>query len=114
MFAVRSRHNATERGPIVEEALNHPELNKQDLPETVACRAAVLFNEAHDVIHRRTDRLFAWLMPCQWLPAIAPARWITPRTRAGPSRQIHLHPAAARFPGAAITLVPVTLASFQP
>ena len=46
-------------------------------------RAAALFREQLDRIHRRTDRLFAGLMTFQWLAGIAAAFWITPFAWAG-------------------------------
>ena len=89
-------------------------LKSGSLMETVVRRAGVLFTDHQHSIHHRTDRLFAWLMPCQWLAAIAAAWWITPRTWAGQYSQVHLHVWAALFLGGAITLFPVALAWFQP
>ena len=89
-------------------------LNKQELPEAVARRAGILFREHQDSIHRRTDRLFAWLMSCQWLAAIAASWWITPRTWSGQYSQVHLHVWAAVLMGGVITLFPVGLACFRP
>jgi two-component system sensor histidine kinase/response regulator len=89
-------------------------LNSQGLPESVARRAAVLFRDHHHAIHHRTDRLFAWLMPCQWLAAIAAAWWITPRTWSGQYSQVHIHVWAALLLGGVITMFPVSLAWLQP
>ena len=80
----------------------------------VARRAAELFNEALDKIHRRTDRMFAGLMVFQWLAGVAAAVWISPRTWIGTQSQIHIHVWAALFIGAVITGFPVALAFTQP
>ena len=82
--------------------------------ERVKARATQLFADHLAAIHRRTDRLFAWLMLCQWLASIAAALWITPRTWAGRYSQIHIHVWAAIFLGGLITLLPVALAWLQP
>src|SRR5437899_9801331 len=109
MFPAGSGRKGIERGLFVAEALN-----KQGLPEIVALRAGILFRDHHHSIHSRTDRLFGWLMPCQWLAAIAAAYWITPRTWSGQYSQIHLHVWAAVFLGGVITLLPASLAWLQP
>ena len=82
--------------------------------DTVKARAKQLFAEHLAAIHRRTDRLFAWLMLCQWLASIAAALWITPQTWAGRYSQVHIHVYAAIFLGGLITLLPVALAWLQP
>jgi signal transduction histidine kinase len=73
-------------------------------------RAAYLHASAQDETHRRTDRMFANLMIVQWLAGIAAALWISPRTWAGTTSQIHMHVWASIFLGAAITAGPVLLA----
>jgi two-component system, sensor histidine kinase and response regulator len=73
-------------------------------------RAASLFEEHQRSICSRTDRLFAVLMLCQWVAAIAAAWWITPRTWAGQYSQVHLHLWGAIFLGGAITAFPAALA----
>ena len=82
--------------------------------ERVKTRATQLFADHLASIHRRTDRIFAWLMLCQWLASIAAALWITPRTWAGSFSQVHIHVYAAIFLGGFITLLPVALAWLQP
>ncbi|HUR33279.1 MAG TPA: ATP-binding protein, partial [Vicinamibacterales bacterium] len=65
-------------------------------------------------VHRQTDRLFAWIMPVQWLAGIAAAVWITPRSWIGAMSQTHLHIWAAVLLGAAISLPPMVLAWRRP
>jgi len=84
------------------------------LGSAVFWRSVGLFQEHQMSIYRRTDALFARLMLCQWLVAIAMAWWITPRTWAGRYSQVHVHIWAAIFLGGAITLFPVALAIFHP
>lgn len=77
-------------------------------------RAAKLFDEAQESVHRQTDRLFANLMILQWLAAIAAAVVISPKTWIGTDSQTHLHVWVAIFLGGAITGFPVFLAWKKP
>lgn len=77
-----------------------------------AQHAAQLFREHQQVIYRRTDRLFAGLMPLQWLAAIATAFWISPLTWTGMTSHTHPHVYAALLLGGLITTLPVGLAMF--
>src|SRR5215470_4307798 len=79
------------------------------LPAKVTSRAQDLFAESQQSIYRRADRMFAKLMICQWVAAVAAALWITPRTWAGQYSQVHLHVWVAIFLGGLITLFPVAL-----
>jgi hypothetical protein len=76
-------------------------------------RAEDLFNEHQQNIYKRTDRMFAVLMPIQWLAGVAAAYWITPQTWAGTVSQTHLHVWAALFLGGAISSLPILLALTQ-
>ncbi len=73
-------------------------------------RADQLFDEHRQAIYRRTDRLFACLMPLQWMAAIATALWISPQTWVGTASHAHPHVFAAVFLGGIITALPVGLA----
>ncbi|MDI1312739.1 ATP-binding protein [Prosthecobacter sp.] len=77
-------------------------------------RAAELFRDAENDLHRHTDHLFARLMLVQWLAGIAAALWISPLTWIGDSSQVHLHVWAAVLLGGAITGFPVWLALQHP
>ena len=81
--------------------------------ETVARHAEYLFEDHRKSIFRRTDRLFAAMMPIQWLAAIAAAYWITPRTWAGQYSQVHFHVWVAIWLGGVITLFPAALGWFR-
>ena len=77
-------------------------------------RAAELFDNSLNVIHRRADRLFAWLMIAQWIGGIGVALWISPRTWIGAESQTHWHVWAAIFLGGAVTSLPVYFAHVMP
>lgn len=73
-----------------------------------------LIEEQEQILFKRVDRSFAWLMLIQWIAGIAAAFWISPKTWVGAYSQPHLHIYAAIFLGGAITLYPVALAFLQP
>lgn len=72
-------------------------------------RANELFQQQQHRIHARTDRLFAVLMLLQWVAGMLAAIWISPRTWAGSTSEIHVHVWAAIFLGGAICSVPTAL-----
>jgi len=84
------------------------------IQKTGSGRAAALFQEAEDAVHKRTDRLFAKLMVFQWLGGIVAALWISPKTWIGATSHAHWHVWAALILGGAITSLPVYLALRQP
>jgi PAS domain S-box-containing protein len=86
--------------------------NKQDRISPL--RVAEIFNEHQQLVHRRTDRMFAGLMILQWVAGVAAALWISPRTWAGTDSQTHPHVWAALFLGAAISSLPIVLALTRP
>ena len=83
-------------------------------PVVVSDRAAALFVAHQHTIYRTTDRMFAVLMPVQWLAGIAAALWIAPRTWIGTTSETHVHVWAAIVVGGVINLLPVTLALKKP
>jgi signal transduction histidine kinase len=80
----------------------------------VSQRGAALFATHQNEIHRRTDRMFAYLMMAQWVAGIIAAVWVSPKTWAGTQSQVHWHVWAAILIGGAITSLPVALAFLQP
>jgi PAS domain S-box-containing protein len=85
---------------------------KQD--ELVTQRTAALFREELNANHKRTDRMFAWLMVIQWLAGIAAALWISPRAWEGQYSHTHIHVWAALFLGGMISGFPVFMAVTRP
>ena len=88
-------------------------LTEQGLPESKAAtdasaqRAEALFREQQEAIYRRTDRLFAWILPAQWAAAVAFALIFTPSTWNGETSAVHIHVWASIFLGGALTVFPV-------
>jgi signal transduction histidine kinase/HPt (histidine-containing phosphotransfer) domain-containing protein len=70
-------------------------------------RAEQLFEEHKRNICVRTDRMFVWLMPLQWLAGIGFALWVSPRTWSGDTSSVHPHVWAALLLGGVITFWPV-------
>ncbi len=77
-------------------------------------RGQELFDEQRQNLFRDTDRLFAGLLLFEWIAGIAAALWISPRTWAGTSSQVHIHVWAAVVLGGAITLFPALLGLLRP
>src|SRR2546421_715434 len=75
--------------------------------EASAQRAEALFRDQQQAIYLRTDRLFAWLLPAQWIGAVAFALILTPYTWNGESSAVHIHVWASIFLGGALTVFPV-------
>ena len=94
--------------------MNFAASNDMDASEAVSRRIAELFKEQQQNIVRHTDRLFFWLMICQWFFSVGLALWISPRTWAGVDSQIHPHVWLAICLGGIITSLPVFLALTQP
>jgi PAS domain S-box-containing protein len=67
-----------------------------------------------DATYRRTDRLFTFLMPLQWVGGIVAAVVIAPRTWIGAQSQVHPHILFAVFGGAILCSLPMALAWLQP
>jgi len=80
----------------------------------IAARTAQLFDEQRQTIIRHADRLFFWLMLCQWVFALGIAIWLSPHTWEGTTSEIHPHIWLALGLGALITSLPVALTRLQP
>ena len=87
---------------------------KEDADESFQRRVEDLYTEHRQSIFKRTDRMFAVLMAVQWAAGIAAAVWLSPKTWAGSSSQIHIHVWAAVFLGGALSLFPIALALLRP
>src|SRR5947207_13266979 len=87
--------------------MQQPILSANESSDITSVRTAQLFNELHQNIIRHTDRLFGYLMICQWIASVAAAALISPRTWQGTQSQIHLHVYAALILGGIIIVVPV-------
>lgn len=83
--------------------------NELSVGELNSQPAQQLFREHQQLIYERTDRMFAGLMALQWLAAIAITIWISPKTWAGASSQIHPHVWAVLLLGGVISAFPMVL-----
>src|SRR5579862_9245029 len=77
-------------------------------------RTSELFQRHRLDTCRRTDFLFGWLLPLQWLAALGVAVWISPFAWAGVESQVHVHVWAALILGGAAAALPALLVFFQP
>lgn len=77
-------------------------------------REELLFKMHEQQICRRTDRMFAILMPLQWVAAVAGALWLTPSIWSGATSRVHPHVWMAIFFGGLLCSLPTTLALFYP
>jgi signal transduction histidine kinase/CheY-like chemotaxis protein/HPt (histidine-containing phosphotransfer) domain-containing protein len=80
----------------------------------LTARADALLKENQQQIYRRTDRMFALLMPLQWAAAVAGALWLSPRTWTGASSSVHPHVWLALLFGGLLCSLPVALAWLKP
>ena len=86
----------------------------QLLEADVTPRAHELMLQHQNQISAQTSRSFAILMVVQWIAGLVAAVWLSPRTWAGTTSQVHVHVWLAVLLGGAITVVPVFLATTQP
>ncbi len=63
---------------------------------------------------RKTDRLFAVLLPLQWLLSVALALWVSPQVWDGMVSRLHPHVSSAVVLGGVISALPVALALLRP
>jgi len=77
-------------------------------------RARELFQQHQLFVYQQTDRIFAILMPLQWLAGIAAAYFVSPFTWAGVESRVHIHIWAALLLGGLITLLPMVLVITRP
>src|SRR5690349_13242727 len=91
-----------------------PAISGQFVAADVMPRARQVMREQQERIYEHTSRLFAILMPLQWLAGIIAALVISPKTWTGTSSTLHVHVLLAVFLGGAITVFPVFLALIRP
>jgi len=84
------------------------------MPSRIDARARELAAGYRDAIYRRTDRMFAGLLACQWVGMVALAVWVSPLTWAGTDSRVHPHVWGALGLGGLIVGLPVALAFLRP
>ena len=72
-------------------------------------RSQELLRAHQQEIYVQTDKLFAWLMICQWVACIGIALWVSPRAWAGRYSDTHIHVWTALILGGLIAVLPVYL-----
>jgi two-component system, NtrC family, sensor histidine kinase HydH len=82
--------------------------------QSLESRAAALYESHLDEVHRRTTRMFAWLMVVQWIAGVAMALVLSPQAWAGKVSSLHPHVQVALWLGAAISSLPLFLAVKRP
>ena len=81
---------------------------------SVEATAQALLHAHRQEIYVQTDRMFAWLMGCQWLAAVWIASSISPQSWAGTDSAAHPHLWTAIFLGGLFSGVPIALAIWRP
>jgi two-component system, sensor histidine kinase and response regulator len=77
-------------------------------------RADELYAERLHASYRRVDRIFAVLLPIEWIAAVAFAICLSPYTWAGEAASIHAHVWAAVALGGLIVALPLCLIHWNP
>jgi two-component system sensor histidine kinase HydH len=80
----------------------------------IADRATALFHERRGRAFRRVDRMFVALMVGQWVFGILIALFLSPYGWEGKVKSVHFHVYVAVLLGAAISVLPITLAILRP
>lgn len=76
-------------------------------------RATEFFQEQQLTVYKRTDRMFAILLPIQWVASVVAAYFISPLTWNGVQSGIHPHIWFAVIIGGIITALPLFLTVFH-
>jgi PAS domain S-box-containing protein len=82
--------------------------------QSVNARARELFSLEADALHRRTDRLFAYLMIAEWGIAFVLAVVVSPGTWSGQASDVHPDVVSAIVLGGLLTIFPVAVAWAKP
>ena len=82
--------------------------------KAIAARAQELLKAHWESAHRRTDKLFAFLLIGEWFGGVILAVTVSPRTWAGSTSTIHTHLLTAITLGLAIISVPILLVILKP
>jgi signal transduction histidine kinase len=79
----------------------------------IVARSRELFDQSFELVARRTDRLFGWLMLAQWAFAIVLSLTVSPRAWSGAASSLHLHVYTAVGLGGLISLLPWVMIKFR-
>jgi PAS domain S-box-containing protein len=81
---------------------------------TIADRQEARFREHLDLVHRRRDRVFAYLMAAQWLFGVGIALIYSPYGWEGRAQSTHIHVYSAIFLGGALSGPTILLTLLRP
>ncbi len=81
--------------------------------QSIEQRTEFLLSQSQQAIYRRTDRMFGWLLICQWLGGVGAALVFSPLAWEGGVSHIHPNVWIAIFLGALVALVPAGLGFFR-
>ena len=82
--------------------------------DKIVSRAEVRLARQIDLVHCKTDRLFAYLLGTEWLAGIGVALIFSPWAWEGKARAVHTHVWAASLLGGLIVSLPIALVLLRP
>jgi hypothetical protein len=86
----------------------------EDASDKIVSRAEARLARQIDLVHRKTDKLFAYLLGAEWLAGIGVALILSPWAWEGKARDIHAHVWAASLLGGLIVSLPIALVALRP
>jgi hypothetical protein len=86
----------------------------EEASDRIVQRAEARLARQIDVVHRKTDRLFSYLLGAEWLAGIGVALVVSPWAWEGKVRSLHTHVWAASLLGGLIVSLPIALALLRP
>jgi hypothetical protein len=86
----------------------------EDAGDAIVRRAEARLARQVDLMHRKTDRLFAYLLGAEWIAGVAVALLFSPWAWDGKVRTVHAHVWAAAGLGGLVVSLPIALALLRP
>ena len=86
----------------------------EEASDKIVHRAELRLARQIDLVHRKTDKLFAYLLGAEWLAGIGVALVLSPWAWEGKARGIHTHVWAASLLGGLIVSLPIALVTLRP
>jgi hypothetical protein len=86
----------------------------EEASDKIVSRAEVRLARQIDLVHRKTDKLLAYLLGAEWLAGIAVALILSPWAWEGRAWAVHTHVLAASLLGGLIVSLPIALALLRP
>jgi hypothetical protein len=86
----------------------------EEASDKIVSRAEVRLARQIDLVHRKTDKLFAYLLGAEWLAGIGVALIFSPWAWEGKAWSVHTHVWAASLLGGLIVSLPIALVLLRP